>query len=65
MKYTSNCINCGEPIITDKCGVCGYEFSLPWECPKLINNGSVCILTRKLCRNKNNFEQCTILRGHN
>ena len=66
MNYQNFCFNCGESISVEVCPHCGYSFSIPLTCPRLINgNGIACIHTRKLCRNKNNFEECEIFRKNN
>ncbi len=59
------CFNCGKIKKYDKCEHCGYEFSLPYKCPRLANNGNSiqCSITKKMCRERD-FEICPILRKH-
>ena len=65
MINTDKCFKCGNIISTDICPHCGYSFSLPYTCPRRINDSIICAHTRKMCREGNKWEQCGILRSNN
>jgi hypothetical protein len=58
------CFCCGAPVNSGKCDICGYEFSLSQKCPRLLHNGIVCANSRKICREKDNWETCKVLRSN-
>lgn len=55
-----NCFICGSNnILYGKCMSCGYECEVKFLCPYF--NGSMsCNLTRKLCKNKEDYYNCLI-----
>jgi len=63
MKLDLNyCFNCGAIIKKNVCGECGYEFSLNDKCPRMLNKGTVCAMSRRVCKEKN-WEECKVLRN--
>jgi hypothetical protein len=52
------CICCGNPISAYPCKFCKAE-PVPFECPRL--NGSICSVSKKLCKNKREWVTCELL----
>lgn len=62
MPIKNKCFNCGKYYTSDYCPHCNYKFSLEFLCPKRINEGIVCAVSKKICKHRGDIEQCPLLR---